>query len=101
MLRNNLILGTGMSKIELFSGVLIGLTASFIGSFLFIHFFTEMDFAEGLSNMQGQGYLGKIITLGSLLNLVVFTILLKYNKDIMAKGIILAVIIMALLTLFI
>ena len=51
--------------------------------------------------MKSQGNLGKIITLGSILTLIEFGILLKMNKEMMARGIVLAVIIVALFTLFI
>ena len=48
-----------------------------------------------------QGNLGKLITLGSILTLIAFAILLKMNKEIMARGVVLAVIALAILTLFI
>jgi hypothetical protein len=51
--------------------------------------------------MKSQGNLGKIITLGSILTLIAFGVLLKINKETMARGVVLAVIIMAILTMFI
>ncbi|WP_317039377.1 hypothetical protein [Flavobacterium omnivorum] len=51
--------------------------------------------------MKFQGNLGKLITLGSILTLIAFAILLKMNKEIMARGVVLAVIALAILTLFI
>ncbi|WP_418264058.1 hypothetical protein [Flavobacterium faecale] len=90
-----------MNKIELFLGVLIGFISTVIGTFIFIQFFTEFDFSNGIQAMRAQGYLGKIITLGSILNLAVFTIFIKLNKDLMARGIIMAVIMMTIFTLFI
>ena len=51
--------------------------------------------------MKSQGNLGKIITLGSILTLIAFGILLKMNKEMMARGVVLAVIALAILTLFI
>ena len=51
--------------------------------------------------MRLQGHLGKIVTLGSILDLVIFAILLKTNKEMMARGVILAVITLTILTLFI
>ncbi|WP_366185162.1 hypothetical protein [Flavobacterium ovatum] len=89
-----------MNKIDLLYGFLIGFITTAIGCFVFIQLFTEWNFAVGIQIMRSQGYLGKIITLGSILNLIAFTILLKFNRDLIAKGVILAVILMTILTLF-
>jgi hypothetical protein len=51
--------------------------------------------------MKFEGKLGKLITLGSILDLVAFAILLKLNKELMARGVILAVIILTLVSLFV
>ncbi|MFV5693880.1 hypothetical protein ACM55G_00375 [Flavobacterium sp. LB3P122] len=101
MRHNNLTLGIGMNKIDLLTGFIIGILASLLGSYLFITLFTEFDFINGMHIMKSEGKLGKIITLGSILDLVAFGILLKLNKELMARGVILAVIIMTLVSLFI
>lgn len=51
--------------------------------------------------MRFEGKLGKLITLGSILDLVAFAILLKFNKELMARGVVLAVIILTLVSLFV
>lgn len=89
-----------MNKIDLLIGFAIGIVASVIGSYLFVILFTNFDFLTGIKSMQSEGKLGKLITLGSILDLVAFGILLKMNKDIMARGVVLAVIIIAIITLF-
>ena len=89
-----------MTKKELLLGFIIGILASVLGSFLFITFFTEFDFITGIQSMKSEGKLGKLITLGSILDLVVFAILLKLNQDSMARGVVLAVISIAVYTLF-
>lgn len=89
-----------MNKIDLLIGFGIGILASIIGSFLFITFFTDFDFMSGIESMKSEGKLGKLITLGSILDLVAFGILLKLNKDLMARGVVLSVIIIAIITLF-
>ena len=88
-----------MSKIDIVIGFFIGLFASILGSFLFIKMFTDFDFIAGVQTMKSQGSLGKLITLGSILDLIIFAVLLKFNKEMMARGIILAVILIAILTL--
>ncbi|MCF8321675.1 MAG: hypothetical protein K9I26_00850 [Flavobacterium sp.] len=89
-----------MSKKKLLLGFIVGIIASVLGSFLFITFFTEFDFITGIQSMKSEGKLGKLITLGSILDLVVFAILLKLNQDSMARGLVLAVISIAVYTLF-
>jgi hypothetical protein len=89
-----------MTKKKLLLGFVIGILASALGSFLFITFFTEFDFITGIQSMKSEGKLGKLITLGSILDLVVFAILLKLNQDSMARGVVLAVICIAVYTLF-
>lgn len=87
--------------INIFLGFLIGILTTTIGSFLFIKLVMHNDFIVGLQYVKSQGYLGKIITLGAVLNIVVFFLLLKYNKEIMARGVILATIVLTLVTLFV
>ncbi|TDE45412.1 hypothetical protein E0I26_05520 [Flavobacterium rhamnosiphilum] len=90
-----------MTKTDLFIGFLIGFATTLLGSYIFITFFTEFNFVAGIQIMKSQGNLGKIITLGSILTLAAFGVLLKMNKEPMARGVVLAVIIMAILTMFI
>lgn len=90
-----------MDKIDLFLGFIIGILASFVGSFLFITLFTSFDFISGIHAYKTEGHLGKIITLGSLLDLIAFGILLKINKELMARGVVMAVIVITLFTLLV
>jgi hypothetical protein len=89
-----------MKKIDLFYGLLIGLITSFIGSYLFIIAFTPYSFIGGLQILKFEGELGKIITLGTILNIGIFFWLLKNKKEAVAKGIILAIIVLTIVTLF-
>ena len=98
---NNLTPGNGMNKKELFLGFIIGFATTLLGSYIFITFFTAFNFIAGIQIMKSQGNLGKIITLGSILTLAAFGVLLKMNKETMARGVVLAVIILAILTIFI
>ena len=90
-----------MNKKDLFLGFILGFITTLLGSYIFITFFTDFTFTAGIQIMQSQGKLGKIITLGTILTLITFGVLLKVNKEIMARGVVLAVITMAVLTLFI
>lgn len=90
-----------MNKLDLLKGVFLGMLASVLGTFIFIQLFTHYDFISGIRAMKFEGKLGKLITLGSILDLIIFTVLLKLNKDLMARGVVLAVILITILTLFI
>lgn len=90
-----------MRKIDLLFGVLIGIASCAIGSYIFIAVFTKFSFTEGIYALRVQGNLGKLITLGAILNLIIFYVLLKFNKDLMARGVILATIILTIVTLFV
>ena len=88
-----------MNKKDLLIGFIIGFAATLLGSFITL--FTDFTFIAGIEIMKSQGNLGKIITLGSILTLIVFGVLLKINKEMMARGVVLSVIVLAILTLFI
>ena len=98
---NNSIPGNGMNKTALLSGFMIGILASILGSYIYLKLFLNLDFIVGIQTVKTQGQLGKIITLGSILDLVAFAILLKLNKEIMARGVVLAVIIITIITFFV
>jgi hypothetical protein len=89
-----------MKKTDLLIGVVIGIIAPLIGSFIFIEVFTPYSFGQGITVMSGQGVLGKVITLGAILNIAAFFVLLRFNKDMMGKGVILATILLTIFTLF-
>lgn len=89
-----------MNKLALFYGFALGLLVAFLGCYFFITFFTSYDFSTGVTFLKTQGFLGKLIAVGSLLDLVLFGILLKINKEIMARGVVFAVLLLALLSLF-
>ncbi|MFV8331941.1 hypothetical protein [Flavobacterium sp. XS2P14] len=90
-----------MNKKDLFLGFILGFVTTLLGSYIFITLFTDFTFTAGIQIMHSQGKLGKIITLGTILTLITFGVLLKLNRETMARGVVLAVITMAFSTLFI
>jgi hypothetical protein len=74
---------------------------SVIGSFLFVIFVAGLDYIYGIQFYKSHGLLGKIITLGAVVNLILFFFLLKLNKDLMARGVILGMIILTIVTLLV
>ena len=89
-----------MNKTDLLIGFIIGIIASFIGMFLYITLVMHIDFLAGIQSLKREGQLGKIVTLGSIMDLIAFGILLKMNKELMARGVVLAVIALTIVTLF-
>lgn len=90
-----------MKKTDLLIGFFIGILAAFIGAFLFLRLFTELRTIADLQIAKEEGILGKVMTLGAILNLLLFFLLLKFKKELMARGIVLATIILAITTIFI
>lgn len=90
-----------MRKIDLLYGILIGLLGAFIGCFLFITLFTDFDFLDGVHAMKAEGKLGKLITIGAILNLFIFFFLLKQKREMLARGVVFGTIILTFVTLFV
>lgn len=88
-----------MKKIDLVYGFLIGIVTSLLGVYLFVELLIGYEFETAIYAAKAEGKLGKLITLGAVLNLIVFFLLLKLNKDLMARGVILATILLTIITL--
>ena len=90
-----------MKKKDLFIGLLLGILIGLLGTAVVIVIMTKgnQTITNGFLYMRSVGSLGKVITLGSIPNLLLFFFLLKKNKDLMARGIILALFILTIVTL--
>lgn len=89
-----------MKKIDLLLGFLIGILSCLLGMFLYSNLFMQTEFMHAIQSMKQQGQLGKIVALGAILDLLAFSILLKFNKEMMARGVVLAVILLTIISLF-
>ncbi|MFT6749158.1 MAG: hypothetical protein ACJAQ1_001090 [Flavobacterium sp.] len=90
-----------MSKKDFFIGFFIGITAPIIGIYGFLLIFTDFSQTQNLNFLIEQNLLGKVITLGTILNVVVFLLLMRFKKDLMAHGVLMATIILAIATIFV
>ncbi|GGD20039.1 hypothetical protein [Flavobacterium orientale] len=88
-----------MKKIDILIGFILGNIGAATGVFLFISLFTDFEFADGLLALKAQNSLGKLIALGAVINIVLFFILLKFNKEMMARGVVLATIALTIVTI--
>jgi len=89
-----------MKKTDLLVGLFIGIASALLGSSLFLAFFTQYNLFKDFEAIRAEEILGKVITLGAVLNIIIFFVLLKKNKELMARGVVLATIILAIATLF-
>ena len=88
------------NKKEVLLGVIYGIISSLIGLILSILILSEnSSIIESLKNSYYENFLGKLISLGAILNVIVFFVFIKKNQDQRAKGILLLTIFLAILTL--
>ena len=88
------------NKKEVLLGVIYGIVSSLIGLILAILILSEnSSIIESLKNSYYENFLGKLISLGAILNVIVFFVFIKKNQDQRAKGILLLTIFLAILTL--
>jgi uncharacterized membrane protein SpoIIM required for sporulation len=87
-------------KKEIVKGVLFALLSSLSGLVLAILYLSENDsIVESLKNSYYENFLGKLISLGAILNVLVFFVFIKKNQDQRAKGVLLFTIFLAIFTL--
>lgn len=86
--------------VQMLVGFLIGVVATIIGSIIYLEVFTHYSLFANFEIILKSKNLGRIIAIGSLLNLAVFTLLVKYRQDLKARGSVLAIIVLTLITLF-
>lgn len=85
---------------EVLIGFLVAISATLSGIYLYVELFSEFDFITTWEMIQDGDLYGQIITLGAIANIFVFFVYLKKNQENRAKGVLLATILTALVTLF-
>lgn len=92
-----------MSKKDVIIGIVIGLIANAIGIFLAATFLDSMSGKnEGVIKVieaaQAEGFIGKLVSLGAILNLIAFFVFIKKRQDYKARGVLIATMLVAILT---
>ena len=88
-----------MNKKDIVLGIFIGLIANGIGIFLAAKLLgNEGDFISVIKTAITGGFLGKLVSLGAILNLIVFFIFIKKKQDNRARGVLLATVFIAIFT---
>ena len=86
-------------KKEITIGFFSGIIATAVGLFLYLQLFFSGEFENSLQRILEEGLFGKVISLAAIANLIVFFIFIKKNKDYRARGVLLATIVIAALTM--
>lgn len=88
-----------MIKKEVGIGFLVGLIANAVGLFLAIQLFGNGDGIETtIKQAIANGFFGKLLSIGAILNLIAFFIFLKKKRDYRARGVLLATILVAIVS---
>ena len=90
-----------LNKKEVFFGLFSGFLANFLGVIItIIILFKETNILKIFNDSLIDNSITKLISLGAILNLIVFFIFLKYDYDERAKGVLLATFVIAILTIY-
>lgn len=81
------------------TGMAVGFIANGLGILLFVLFFSKYSVPSALEDMYEKGYLGALIGLGGVLNLLAFFGFLRLKQDERAKGVLLASFVLAFIIL--
>lgn len=86
-------------KKDIFIGILVGLIANGIGLILTALLLGQgEDFTTVIKAAAKEGFLGKLISLGAILNLVAFFVFIRKRQDYRARGVLLITIFIAVFT---
>jgi len=91
-----------MVRKEVLIGFSVGIIANIIGLFIATSLIGDSDnFIPVLKSALAEGLLGKLISLGAILNLFVFFLFIKKKQDYRARGVLLATVLIAVFTFII
>ncbi len=88
------------TKKEIVIGFAVGVIANVFGTLLYILLFSDLSFRETFQVAEEQGYLGSLVALGAILNLLAFFGFLRIRRDQRAKGVLIATLLAALVILY-
>jgi hypothetical protein len=88
-----------MNKKDIFIGMFVGFIANAMGLFLAANLLGKGDDFMNVINAAAQeGFLGKLISLGAILNLIAFFIFIRKRQDYRARGVLLITVFIAVFT---
>ncbi|QSS96135.1 hypothetical protein [Psychroflexus sp. ALD_RP9] len=84
---------------QILIGFIIGVIANLAGLYLYVYFFTDYEIEVALRLSYQDGFIGKLIALGAVLNFLPFFVFIKKKQDYRARGVLIATILSAILIL--
>ena len=92
---------TRLNKKEVFLGLLSGFLANLLGVIInVIILFQNFDIFKIINDSISENFITKLISLGAIVNLIVFFMFLKYDYEERARGVLVATFIIAILTIY-
>ncbi len=88
-----------MIRKDVIIGFIIGILANIIGIAIYILLFSKEGFEGTLKSAVNFNFIGKLVSLGAILNLIVFFILIKMNQDNKARGVLMATLLAAIIVI--
>ena len=86
-------------KKDIIIGILVGLVANAIGLFIVAQLLGQGDdFTTVIKAAASEGFLGKLISLGAIANLIAFFVFIKKKQDYRARGVLLITVFIAVFT---
>ena len=89
-----------MMNNQLYKGTIVGLLAPVVAIVVYVAFYLEREITEVLNTLLAMDRLTHAISLSVLINLVIFFMKLKTNREKAAKGVLLATILYGLTIAF-
>jgi len=94
-----------LNKKDIIIGISSGLLSNFIGVFLTVVFLYQEinpnDIAVIINDAISNDFITKLISLGAILNLILFFLYLKFDYVERARGVLIATFLIAILTIYI
>ncbi len=88
-----------MIKREVGIGLIVGLISNTIGLILSVYFLGNgEDIETTIRQSITEGFFSKLVSIGAILNLIVFFIFIKKKQDYRARGVLLATVLVAVFT---
>ncbi|MGB2087876.1 MAG: hypothetical protein ACPHVL_04490 [Psychroflexus salarius] len=84
---------------QILIGFIVGVIANLAGLYLYVYLFTDYEIEVALRLSYQDGFIGKLIALGAVLNFLPFFVFIKKKQDYRARGVLIATILSAILIL--
>lgn len=85
---------------NIITGFVTGIFSTLLGMLVYIVVFSDLGVISTLTDARQKDYLGKVISLGALLNFLPFFLFLKKGRIYHARGVLLATLVSAIVIAF-